>query len=234
LTRQTSGFTFLENLVRYKQFFEGDNKMKAVLDKPPCDNFSVGVVVEAVIRGVRRFLMIFRGNYPRCIAFPAGHLDGGEYPVKALAEVLEETGVELWMRDLYMVYEGVIANPCKRDGGVRHDWRAYRYHGQPENLILKAGDDAKKAFCASEEELRYWAVRTEFFFSKLGLNWIEVGTLTLKIFGDPKTGPVTEEERALYADWQKDPGLEPVWYFMLRMSGFFDWTFQNAPVFAKK
>lgn len=193
-----------------------------------CDNMSVGMRI--TYRG--RLAMIDRGNYPKCKALPAGHLDGGTYPVMAVTETREEIGLEILMRDLQMIFEGPIVNPCKREGGSYHDWRVYTVpeDSLPESLGLKAGDDAKQAFWAEESQWRHFAIRTEYFISKLDLLWTEVGTLTLKIFGDPKTGPVTVGERMLCDEWDKDPGLEPCWYYLLRMCEFFDWTFQNAPV----
>ncbi len=198
-----------------------------------CDNKSVGMI----ITDGDRLLMIDRGNYPRCKALPAGHLDGGSYPEMAITEVSQEVGLEVPMRDLLLAFgemqsvDGIaIGNPCKREGGSNHKWRVYRLAGPPPTLELKAGDDAKQAFWATRDEWQHYAIRTEYFFSKLGLSWTEVGALTLAVFGDPKTGPVTDEEKIFYAEWESDPGLEPVWYYVLRMANFFDWTFQNAPV----
>ncbi len=193
-----------------------------------CDNKSVGM---AIIFQTR-LAMIDRGNYPQCKALPAGHLDGGTYTGMAVTEISQEIGLVIPERDIVMVFDGIICNPCKREGGSHHDWRVYAIPEErlPSALGLKAGDDAKRAFWAEESEWRHYAARTEWFISDLRLSWVEVGMLTQKIFGDPKTGPVTDEEKRRYAEWQRDPGLEPCWYYMLRMAKFFDWTFQNAPV----
>lgn len=193
-----------------------------------CDNKSVGVVI---MDKRRRLLMIDRGNYPRCKAFPAGHLDGGDYPEMAITEVREEVGLTIPSDKLRLASEGTLSNPCKREGGLFHAWRTYLVSAANlPHLAFKAGDDAKRAFWADEEMWRYYAVRTEFAISRLGLQWFEVGEITLKIFGHPKTGPVTDEEKAAYASWENNPGMEPVWYYLLRSAGLFDWRFQDAPV----
>ena len=134
------------------------------------------------------------------------------------------------MRDFALGYEGTLANPCKRDGGSWHDWRIYRFTGELPGTELRAGDDARRAFWASEEEWYRYAIRTEWFISKLGLTWVEAGTLTYAIFGQPGIGPVTNEEKALHEEWRRQPGMEPACYFMMRMIGEFSWTFQNAPM----
>ncbi len=193
-----------------------------------CDNKSVGVVI---MDDQRRLLMIDRGNYPRCKAFPAGHLDGGEYPEMAVTEVREEVGLEIPISQLFQVAKVTLSNPCKREGGSFHVWRAYFAKASDlPHLNVKAGDDAKRAFWADEATWRHYAIRTEFMISRLGLQWFEVGEITLRIFGHPKIGPATEEEKMRYAEWERNPGMEPVWYYLLRAAGFFDWEFQGAPV----
>ena len=194
-----------------------------------CDHKSAGMVV----RAERKVLMIDRGNYPKkCKALPAGHCDKETFLAAAIKELREEAGFDMLEHpsgNLRKLWGGTIANPCKREGGSFHDWEIFG-RDFPTAPTVKAGDDARRAFWATEEEWKHYAVRTEWFYSKLGLNWIEVGTLTLKIFGQPGIGPVTDEEKALHAEWRRDPGMEPACYFMLRKIGFFSWTFQDAPV----
>lgn len=200
-----------------------------------CDNKGAAVVVSAK----RKLLMIDRGNYPRCKAFPAGHCDGETFLAAAVKELREEAGLDHLEHpsgNLRKLWGGLLGNPCKREGGTYHEWEIFGMD-LPEIVPVKAGDDAERAFWAEEEEWQHYAIRTEWFYSSLGLSWIEVGTLTLKIFGYPKTGPVlnldlpiSAEQKNLYAEWQRDPGMEPGWYFMLRQARMFSWTFQNAPV----
>lgn len=193
-----------------------------------CDNRSVGLVV---IDDQKRFLMIDRGNYPTCKAFPAGHLDGGDYEEMAVTEAREEVGLEIPIKKLCLIHDTTLSNPCKREGGAFHIWRAYSVKASDlPHLKFKAGDDAKRTFWADESEWRHYAIRTESAISSLGLQWFEVGETTLKIFGNPKTGPVTDEEKASYDRWRRNPGMEPAWYYLLRAGRFFDWKFQDAPV----
>ncbi|MBI2025030.1 MAG: NUDIX hydrolase [Candidatus Harrisonbacteria bacterium] len=166
-----------------------------------CDNASVGTVI---LDKNGNFLMIERKNYPQCFALPAGHLDGDDPEFASKKECEEEVGIKILKQRL--LFRGRINNPCRR-GASYHDFWGYiadEWSGEPVS-----GSDAKSFFWASPEKLRKLASRTELFFQKRKLQNNQVGELTRMIFGDPAS-PKTDPE------WLADPGLEPVWYFLLK------------------
>lgn len=166
-----------------------------------CDNKSAG----EIIRDAHGIVLIERLNYPRSFALPAGHLDGDDFASCAIRETREEVGITIEKNK--KVWGGVIDNPCKREGGSRHEWvvfEAQAWHGP-----LKEGSDAKRAFWADEVTLKHLTGRTEYFLEKYSLRPEQVGDLTIKIFGDPQMPKIDLE-------WQENPGLEPVWYFILK------------------
>lgn len=166
-----------------------------------CDNTSSGIIFEKD----SSILLINRFNYPEAITLPAGHLDGDNPMGNAKRESKEEVG--LLPGELKLVFEGDINNPCKREDGNHHYWfvfRAVDWGGE-----LKAGSDAKKAFWASAEELKAFARRTEYFMKKYTVPHFEVGRLTFAIFGD-------SEKKNTDPEWEAEPGLEPVWYKILK------------------
>lgn len=166
-----------------------------------CDKTSVGAIV---VDKSSNFLMIERKNYPRAFALPAGHLDGDAPDFASKKECKEEVGIDIVRQNL--VFEGRINNPCKKNPPY-HDWWLYRadeWSGEPVS-----GSDAKSFFWASPEKLQKLGDRTEFFFKKHNFNYHQVGELTKAIFGDPGKGRTNP-------DWLSNPGLEPVWYFLLK------------------
>lgn len=173
--------------------------------KKKCDNTSSGVIFENFLLGGDDILLIKRFNYPEAIALPAGHLDGDDPISGAERESAEEVG--LFPGELKMVFNGDISNPCKRDGGNHHYWFVFKagfWNGK-----LKAGSDAKETFWASKDELIAFARRTEYFMKKYNAPYNEVGRLTFAIFGDP-------EQKNTDPEWKEKPGLEPVWYKILK------------------
>lgn len=177
-----------------------------------CDNKSAGMIVPLW----EHLLMIERRNYPEAYALPAGHLDGDTFPVGAVRECREEVGLEIPTKDIQLVFSTPVTNPCKREGGSWHEWEVYRLLGLPATTEIKEGSDAKKAFWASKVDWQRWARRTEYFMKKYNCRWTDVGTLTTKIFGDPK-------DKKTDPEWLAEMGLEPVWYFILRSAEFFNW-----------
>lgn len=177
-----------------------------------CDNKSVGIIVMSG----NRLLMIERLNYPQAYALPAGHLDGDDFPAAAVRELREETGLVVTAENLELVFSGTVSNPCRRENGFFHDWKACRLIGLPQKSEAIAGDDAKKVFWADKADWVKLARRTEYFMSKYKRSWLEVGMLTREIFGASKKEETDPE-------WKAEMGLEPVWYFILRECGFFDW-----------
>lgn len=161
--------------------------------KKKCDNKSVGQIIQ---RG-NDFVLIERRNYPKSYALPAGHLDGNTSEVAVAKESEEEAGIKIVKNKL--IWEGRIDNPCKREGGSRHYW--YIYKATEWTGEVKAGDDAKEAYWVSLEKLKSIARRTEYFMKKYNIDYRQVGDLTKAVADD--------------LEWQKDMGLEPVWYFIL-------------------
>jgi len=168
-----------------------------------CDNTSVGQIV----RKGDEIALIKRENYPQAIALPAGHCDGDPFVKAAAKESLEEVGIAIVRNKL--VWEGRILNSCKREGGTFHDWQVFE--AEEWSGELKSGSDAREAFWATPEKLRQFVSRTEYFVKKFGIPYVQVGDLTRKVFGDPAS-PVTDPE------WAADPGLEFVWYFILKQA----------------
>lgn len=178
-----------------------------------CDNTSVGQIIELLGEDLRRIVVIDRANYPQAKALPAGHEDGVEGDAGVRKEVAEEVGLTILENEL--VFTGRIENPCKREGGDYHEWKVYRsFKTEGE---LKAGSDAKKAAIVTLAELHLYAIRTEYFMHKCMISYDEVYNLTRSIFGHDPSGSETDPE------WKQNPGLEPVWYFILRQLGYFDW-----------
>lgn len=170
-----------------------------------CDNKSVGIMIEDE-RG--RQAIIFRKNYPQAYSPIAGHVDGLTPREAALKEAVEEGGLTL--SRFVLVMEERIENPCKRDGGIYHDWTifdVYEWLGE-----FHASSDAKEAVWFEPAAMQRIAKRTEYFMGKFGIPHADVSRLTRAIFGDPQK-PQTD------AEWEKEPGLEPVWYYIFKKLG---------------
>jgi len=162
-----------------------------------CDNKSVGVI----IRDGDKFAVIKRKNYPVAYAFVAGHLDGDSFEKAAEKEAKEEANIKILVLEKKLAE--TLENPCKREGGSRHQWEVFeavKWEGE-----LRPSSDAKEAFWASLEDLKKLAERTVDFSKKLGIAIDDVSCFTRAVTDDP--------------EWQKDPGLEPVWLVMLRTIG---------------
>ena len=189
-----SGFLFvMVNAIEVNLFWNGMTKI--------CDNKSVG----QIIKKGHSFVVIERHNYPQAFAFVAGHCDGDNFANAATKESREEAGVEIIKNKL--VWSGKIDNPCKREGGSFHDWEIFEAESWHGDLV--PGDDAKRFFLGSLDNLKKLGARTDYFAKKYGINYEKVGELTLKIFGSPT-------ERITDPEWVAEPGLEPVWYFILK------------------
>lgn len=175
-----------------------------------CDNTSVGQIIlnDGEMAEETAIVIIERGNYPEAYALPAGHTDGD--PEAVVRESSEEVGLTIIKNRLIFCKD--IDNPCKREGGSHHVWQVYIAISKMEKL--RAGSDAKSAFWASVYYLRMLARRTEYFMAKYGIPYTEVGALTKKIFGEDPNAKNTDPE------WKNDMGLEPVWYYILKRTGF--------------
>lgn len=162
-----------------------------------CDNKSVGII----IRQGDKFAMIKRKNFPVAYAFVAGHLDSDTFEKAAVKESKEEADITVF--SLKKKLEDKFYNPCRRENGSWHDWQVFeadRWAGE-----LKSGSDAKEAFWATRDDLVKLAERTLYFSTKLDIPLEDLAQFIPAVTKD--------------SEWQKDPGLEPVWLVMLRKIG---------------
>ena len=82
-------------------------------------HFSVGIL----IKKEGKYLLIDRKIYPPGLAGPAGHVDEGEAPEKAVTrEAEEEVGIKV--RNLKEVLHETFQNECHM-GVMVHEWRVY-------------------------------------------------------------------------------------------------------------
>lgn len=81
--------------------------------------------VGAIIINDGQALLLKRRKYPYKYSIPAGHLEEGEDPDRAVArEVMEETGIERPYEEFEQIFEGKIDDPCRRGCDI-HDWNLY-------------------------------------------------------------------------------------------------------------
>ena len=151
-----------------------------------CDHTSVGLEVWKEENGLRKLLFIERRKYPFGYALPAGHADNDKNYETAAIRELEEE-VGLQAANLMLVYEGRKENPCRREGGTWHYWKIYEAKVL-DTLVRPSIDETKGFLWISIDEIRGLAIKTEAYLKK----------------------EIIEEE------WEKAPGLEPVWYELLR------------------
>lgn len=171
-----------------------------------CDNKSVGVIVERD----GEFAMIFRKNYPVAWAMIAGHVDKHGSPRDAIMAEANEEGRLNIKRSAKVFEEQRIDNPCKRENGLHHHWFVFEALDWSGNL--QPSSDAKLAEWKTREQLHWLAARTEYFMRKFGIPYQEVGRLTQAIHGH-HNAPNEDPE------WTENPGLEAVWYYILKHLG---------------
>lgn len=174
-----------------------------------CDHTSVGQIIRDASD---RILVIDRHNYPQAVALPAGHVDGDKsFSEAALRETAEEVGIVIPEAKNVLVFQEKIDNPCKREDGSHHLWGVYSavcWTGE-----VRAGSDAKNFRWLSPTSLQDLAFRTQMLSEKYEIPCSQVGRLTKAIFGDDPTGADTD------VHWLMNPGLEPVWWYMLKKIG---------------
>lgn len=88
--------------------------------------------------------------------------------------------------ELKLLIEGKKNNACRREDGTWHDWKIYQVEASGE--IKRSEDETKQAGFYDKESLLALADKTEQYLR----------------------GEIKEE------DWEKSPGLEPVWYEWLK------------------
>lgn len=94
--------------------------------------------------------------------------------------------VGLNSKNVELLIEGRKENPCRREGGSWHYWKIYKIETDGE--IKRSEDETKQANFYSKNDLLLFASKTEKYIS----------------------GDINQD------DWEKSPGLEPVWYEWLK------------------
>ena len=94
--------------------------------------------------------------------------------------------VGLETQNIKLLIEGRKENPCRREGGSWHYWKIYQIEATGE--IKRSEDETKQAIFYKKDDLLLLASKTERYLR-----------------GDIKQD-----------DWEKSPGLEPVWYEWLK------------------
>lgn len=92
-----------------------------------------------------------------------------------------EEEVGLTPREIKLIAEGRKENPCRREGGTWHYWKIYQVETDGE--LKRSEDETKQAGWFSVDQIKSLVQRTEKYLA----------------------GKILEEE------WQKSPGIEPVW-----------------------
>ena len=94
--------------------------------------------------------------------------------------------VGLEAQNIKLLIEGRKENPCRREGGSWHYWKIYQIEATGE--IKRSEDETKQAIFYKKDDLLLLAFKTEKFVR----------------------GDISQD------DWEKSPGLEPVWYEWLK------------------
>lgn len=94
--------------------------------------------------------------------------------------------VGLEAENLKLLIEGRKENPCRREGGSWHYWKIYQIEAVDE--IKRSEVETKQAIFCKKEVLLLLASKTEKYLR----------------------GDIIQDE------WEKAPGLEPVWYEWLK------------------
>ena len=97
-----------------------------------------------------------------------------------------EEEVGLKVKSIELLVEGRKENPCRREDGTWHYWKIYGV--ETEGEMKKSQEETKQAGFYSREKLKELSERTEKYIQ----------------------GEIKEKE------WEKSPGIEPVWYEWLR------------------
>ena len=145
--------------------------------------------VGMIVKNGGKILLIKKMKFPFCYAPPAGHADDGESFEKAAKRELKEE-VGIKATELNRLIEGRKENPCRRPDGSWHYWKIYSV-GTDDFKIKKNEDEAKEAGWYSADEIKKLVSKTAKYLD----------------------GNIPEEE------WQKSPGLEPVWYEWFKEMG---------------
>lgn len=94
--------------------------------------------------------------------------------------------VGLEAQNLKLLIEGRKENPCRREGGSWHYWKIYQIEATGE--VKRSEDETKQVIFYKKDVLSLLASKTEKYVR----------------------GDISQ------VDWEKSPGLEPVWYEWLK------------------
>jgi len=97
-----------------------------------------------------------------------------------------EEEVGLKVENINLLIEGRKENPCRREDGTWHYWKIYEVKTKGD--VKRSQEETKQAGFYDKKKLKELAERTEKYVQ----------------------GKIKEEE------WEKSPGIEPVWYEWLR------------------
>ena len=188
---------------RYANFFfraslRLKNTIEQTMAKTPCDNTSSGVLV---YQG-DDLLLIERKQYNFGFACPAGHNDGDEPRGGAFREVREEVGITL--QAMERVLERRYDNPCGREGGDYHLWTLFESNDWSGDIELE-DEEVLSYMWATPADVRALADRYEQFAKRMECELDDLVSMSEYINTDDQ--------------WRHDPGLEPVWYIMLKNLG---------------
>lgn len=164
-----------------------------------CDHTSVGAIARD---DNGRILLIERAKFPFGIAPPSGHCDGLSYPMACLKEFEEETGLKI--KPSASPRPVLIRYPfkkfkCRRPQGDYHIWQIFEVQWKGE---CKASEQEVKSISwYSAKEIQKLMDKTRDYLRRYKLaEQAEDQTLVGAI------------QNALDEEWEKNPGLEPVWY----------------------
>ena len=156
-----------------------------------CDNKSVGVLITNQKGEVA---LLKRAYFPVGIAPPAGHVDAFPSPVVAgVTEVKEEVGLTIPEDKLWItaINGRRVDNACRRTGGDHHVWWVFET-SEFEGEITPDPDETQGAGWYTQAQIRALSERTNSF----------------------QKGEVSQ------AEWEANPGLEPVWVDFLAELGY--------------
>jgi len=94
--------------------------------------------------------------------------------------------VGLEAQNVKLLIEGRKENPCRREGGNWHYWKIYQIEATGE--VKRSKDETRQAIFYKKDDLLLLASKTEKY----------------------DCGDISQD------DWEKSPGLEPVWYEWLK------------------
>lgn len=156
-----------------------------------CDNKSVGVLITNQKGEVA---LLKRAYFPVGIAPPAGHMDAFPSPVvAAITEVQEEVGLAIAEDKLRITaIDGWrVDNACRRIGGDHHVWWVFET-SEFGGEITPDPNETQGAGWYTQEQIKALSERTSAF----------------------QKGGISQ------ADWEANPGLEPVWVDFLAELGY--------------